>query len=156
MGNNSIQTKDFQVLQAQAPCCVPGDFKDNGDPLKGCKSNAQLCTISTTTTTTTTLEPCPNLDGHMGVKELDGGWKCYGTAPSCDASRYDCWKNGYIYVSSDSGCRGTQSSCWSGDKVVCRAIKQCCDGYTKVNHDQSDPTCELAASLKDRPNVTLM
>merc|ERR1712039_505782 len=51
--NNSITTQDFQVMQSQPPCCLPGQFKKNGDRLQGCKTDTFLCAISTTAAPTT-------------------------------------------------------------------------------------------------------
>lgn len=44
-----------------------------------------------------------------------------GTAPSCNGQPSDCTSRGMDYIDSSDDAYGTQSSCWTGTKVLCRA-----------------------------------
>lgn len=65
---------------------------------------------------------------YPGVAEAE--FFCTTTAPTCTASESDCEKQHAFPDHWSHDCDGKESSCWTGNKIVCLRPTKCCDGYT--------------------------
>lgn len=68
---------------------------------------------------------------YPGVKA--GKFFCTTDAPTCIASSADCKGHEALPDHWSSSCDSTESSCWTGNKIVCFKPEECCKGFTLQN-----------------------